>query len=197
MARRRNPQSVKQFAPGSTEGNPLVFMDIAIEGERTKRIHIELMYDVVPRTCENFRQLCTGETSMSYRENIFHRIIPEFMMQAGDTTYENGIGGKAVVRNAVRDENFILKHGLGSVSVAHQNNTNRSQFFITFLDQASWLDGKHVVFGQVVKEDLDFLKTVETLGTESGRPLKRVLIKNCGQICGAGMTRTLDEDTYY
>ena len=75
--------------------------------------------------------------------------------------------------------------------MAHQKNSNKSQFFISFVD-ASWLDGKHVVFGQVLKDDLELLRLLEQCGTESGRPLQPVLIEDCGQICGVGMSKELE-----
>ncbi len=65
----------------SQEFNPVVFFDIAIDGENAGRIVMELFAHIVPRTAENFRALCTGKKGFGYRRSIFHRIIPDYMCQ--------------------------------------------------------------------------------------------------------------------
>ncbi|KAG4101902.1 peptidyl-prolyl cis-trans isomerase E [Neocallimastix lanati (nom. inval.)] len=162
--------------------NPRVYLDITIGGVAAGRIVIELRADIVPKTAENFRALCTHEKGFGFRKSIFHRIIPQFMCQGGDFTRENGTGGKSIYGSKFEDENFILKHtGPGILSMANSGpNTNGSQFFIT-TEKTSWLDGKHVVFGHVIS-GLDVVRKMEKVGTASGKPSKKVKISDCGEL---------------
>merc|ERR1711957_722720 len=162
--------------------NPKVFFDIGSGAQNIGRIVMELRADVVPKTAENFRVLCTGEKGYGYKGSIFHRVIPQFMCQGGDFTNHNGTGGKSIYGVKFADENFVLNRACpGILSMANAGpNTNGSQFFLC-TSKTAWLDGKHVVFGSVV-EGLDVVKTVEGVGSQSGQTRSKVIVAACGQL---------------
>jgi len=164
---------------------PKVFFEVKADNKNLGRIVMELRSDVVPKTAENFRQLCTGEPGFGFRDTVFHRIIPGFMCQGGDMTHGDGRGGKSIYGRKFQDENFKLKHtGPGILSMANAGpNTNGSQFFICTA-VTSWLDGAHVVFGEVV-EGLEVVKQMERLGSRSGRTAAKVWISDCGEVTEA------------
>jgi len=172
--------------------NPIVFMDIEINGTLAGRLTFELYADTVPRTVENFRGLCTGEygrgsngtTKLHYKGSKFHRIIPGFMCQGGDFTKGTGTGGESIYGKKFEDESFrgkAGKHtGIGCLSMANAGkDSNGSQFFICTAD-TPWLDGRHVVFGKLI-DGFDVLKKMEACGSSSGAPKMNVRIVDCGE----------------
>merc|ERR1712032_1291343 len=183
------PSSPSAFLSRAMAANPKVFFDITIGGAPAGRIVMELRADVVPKTAENFRSLCTGEKGVGTKgKNLhfkgckFHRIIPGFMCQGGDFTSGDGTGGESIYGGKFADENFQLKHtGPGILSMANAGpNTNGSQFFLCTAT-TGWLDGKHCVFDSVV-EGMDVVKKMEHEGSQGGQTKQPVVIENSGQI---------------
>merc|ERR1711874_567787 len=162
-----------------------VYLELTADGEELGRIEIELFDSLVPRTTENFRQLCTGEPGFGYKGSKGHRVIPGFMIQGGDFERGDGYGGYSIYGNKFEDEKFALIHDTpGILSMANTGpDTNGSQFFITTMP-APHLDGKHVVFGKLADMGVSFavLKKIEKLGSRSGSVSKTVIIKDCGEI---------------
>lgn len=183
------PQRIK-------ENRPKVFLEVTLHKRKLGRIVLELFGDVVPKTVENFRCLCTGEKGLSavsgralhFKGSVFHKIVPGKFIQGGDITKGNGQGGDSIydqdAEGTFPSENFKLKHDRpGLISMAHKAGElgqNCSQFF--FPTKASpKLDGKHTVFGRVI-EGVDLLSKLESVGSQSGKPLFEAVISECGEL---------------
>ncbi|KKY18745.1 putative peptidyl-prolyl cis-trans isomerase [Phaeomoniella chlamydospora] len=184
----------------SSSARPRVFFDIEIGKKPQGRIVFELFSDVVPKTAENFRALCTGEKGLgksgkqlSYRGSIFHRVIKSFMIQGGDFTAFNGTGGESIYGEKFEDENFELKHDRPFLlSMANSGPaTNGSQFFVTTVPTPH-LDGKHVVFGEVINGK-NLVRNIESLPTQSDKPQQDVTVVDCGQLTGSAFDSAKDK----
>ena len=180
---------VPPWASKLTPGCAKVFFDISIDGKPAGRIEMTLASNIVPKTAENFRALCTGEKGtgrsgkpLSYKGSPFHRVITNFMCQGGDFTRQNGTGGESIYGEKFPDENFTLTHtGPGILSMANAGrNTNGSQFFLCVRDTPH-LDGKHTVFGYVSK-GYNVVKCIESYGSQSGSTSAAILVSDCGEI---------------
>lgn len=190
----QNQQNMTTYTPPVPQNpaNPKVFFDVSIGDQAAGRITFELFADAVPQTAENFRALCTGEKGtgtsgkpLHYKGSSFHRVIPQFMCQGGDFTNGNGTGGESIYGAKFADESFAGKAGVhagpGILSMANAGpNTNGSQFFICTV-QTPWLNGRHVVFGQVI-DGFDVVQKIEAVGSRSGATSQPVKILDCGQL---------------
>lgn len=170
------------------QANPVVFFDISIGGQEMGRMKMELFADIVPKTAENFRQMCTGEfrkdgIPFGYKGCTFHRVIKDFMIQGGDILKGDGTGSTSIYGASFGDENFALKHNApGLLSMANSGpNTNGCQFFVTCA-KCDFLDGKHVVFGKVV-DGLLIMRKVENVPTgHNNKPKLPIIITQCGEM---------------
>ncbi|KAF2753515.1 peptidyl-prolyl cis-trans isomerase 1 [Pseudovirgaria hyperparasitica] len=177
----------------SSKERSRVYFDIEIDGSRLGRVAFELYDDIVPKTAENFRALCTGEKgegksgrALSYKGSFFHRVIKGFMIQGGDFTKGDGTGGESIYGEKFEDENFERKHERPFLlSMANAGpGTNGSQFFVTTVPTPH-LDNKHVVFGEVINGK-SIVRTIENLPCPSGdKPSKQATIVDCGELKGA------------
>lgn len=185
-------QGTRRRVPSQTSmrtSTSKVFIEVAIGGSPAGRMVFDLFGEDVPKTCENFRCLCTGEKGVGVsgqqlhlKGSKFHRIIPQFMCQGGDITNGDGTGGESIYGRTFDDENFSIDHSsVGQLSMANSGpNTNGSQFFIT-INPCPWLDGKHVVFGEMV-EGFDVLGKMEMIGNKSGKTDQSVIVTDCGEL---------------
>jgi len=165
-----------------------VYFEMSIGGEPIGTIEIGLFGKTVPRTVKNFVEHTKKTAPEGYKGSIFHRVVNGFILQGGDFTDGDGTGGYSIykeedpLRWQFPDENFKLLHyGAGWISMANTGrDTNGSQFFITTRDKAKWLDGRHVVFGCVVK-GMDVVHKIDETPTKGDfdMPRQKVKIENC------------------
>ena len=164
---------------------------------------VELWADVVPKTAENFRCLCTGEKGacaafgsppLHYKGNAAHRIVPYQILQAGDITTGDGKGGESIYGRKFADESFDGRAGRhsskGLLSMANSGrNSNGSQFFLCTV-ATPHLDGKHVAFGRVV-EGMEYIEALSgAAGDNGGKPRRQVVIADCGDAHHVAMAAT-------
>lgn len=166
-------------------------MDISFFNEETQervteKIIIDLFDDIAPKTVHNFysfiKETEIGDEEYGYKGNKFHRIIKGFMIQGGDIVNGNGTGSISVYNGKFDDENFIKKHNKGGMlSMANSGeDTNGCQFFITE-QEAPWLDGKHVVFGEVTEETFKHILAIGNVAVGNfDEPKHDVEIVECG-----------------
>ncbi|RXK36988.1 hypothetical protein M231_05752 [Tremella mesenterica] len=174
-----------------TEEKPNCFLEVVVGTDKPQRIEIKLYDDVAPKTSNNFRGLCTGKTpegkelpkGFGYQGTKFHRIIPGFMVQGGDFEKHDGTGGVSIYGSKYSDEKPKKLHDkVGLLSMANSApHTMGSQFFITTVEKCEWLDGEHVVFGEVVN-GMDVVKAIEKCGHRTGKPTKKCFIQACGTV---------------
>ncbi|KAL0481174.1 peptidyl-prolyl isomerase H [Acrasis kona] len=167
--------------------NPLMYLDVSIGGENIGRIIIELYSHITPKTAENWRQLCVGGfqkdgKEYTFKKNKFHRIIKDFIVQAGDLISGDGTGSISIYGDRMEDENFIVSHDQpGVISMAnHGPNTGGSQWCI-FLHRSLYIDGKAVAFAKVVK-GMEVVYKMHVAETVKDVPVKPVVIEDCGQL---------------
>lgn len=194
-----NPHStrVKDEAPKHRGPNPRVFLQIEIRNKATAkqkasgRLEFELLADTVPKTAENFRCLCTGEKggNSHFLNCLFHNVTPGLSAQGGDITAGNGSGGCSIYGEQFDDENFLNRHDArGMLSMANTGrNTNNSQFHLMFI-RAKQMDKKNVVFGKMIRDEDNILRSIEDAGTKSGVPQSLISIIACGEIGGSNRT---------
>lgn len=174
-------ESADEKAKKGPKVTQIVHFDITIGGEPAGRIEIGLFGSTVPKTTKNFFELARKPAGEGYKGSKFHRVIKDFMIQGGDFTKGDGTGGRSIYGERFEDENFKLKHyGAGWLSMANAGkDTNGSQFFIT-TKQTTWLDGRHVVFGKIIK-GMDVVRKIESTPTDGrDKPSKDVVIADCG-----------------
>lgn len=187
------------------EQDSFVYLDVAVGGINEGRIIIELFNKIAPKTCENFRKLCTGEVEyegkkLSYKGSIFYRIMKGFIVQGGDFENNDGTGGRSIYGQFFDDETFEVKHEEGIVSMANNGkNTNGSQFFIVTDQDIAEIDGQNVAFGKVY-EGMDVVKSIESQKTVSiegrgDKPVDDCVIVDCGE-WKEGMKVVIQEDGY-
>lgn len=184
-------------APSIVKRPPIttrVFFDLTLGGEPVGRLTIGLYGSTLPKTTENFRALATGEKGFGYKGSSFHRVVQNFVLQGGDFTNGNGTGGRSIYGGSFPDESFEVPHFTGALSSANRGpNTNGSQFFVvtntqsgkpTWGEEATpWLNGKHVVFGEVDEESLALCLKLQNEEVDFfSKPKRQIKIVECGEL---------------
>lgn len=159
--------------------NNRVYLDITIDNKKYGKLIFELFTDVVPKTCDNFSELCKNK---AYKDIKFHRLIKDFCIQGGDITNNDGTGGISIYGPKFKDENFKITHdSIGILSMANSGpDTNNSQFFIT-LGSTEHLDNKHVAFGKCIS-GLNLIKNFNNYSVTNETPDNNIIISDCGII---------------
>ena len=163
-----------------------VYFQVEINGKDVGRIVLGLFGTVAPKTVENFRSLCAcdrGDDKLCYKGSTFHRVIPDFMIQGGDTVHGDGTGGASIYNDGgtFKDEEFkVTFNRKFLLAMANSGpDTNASQFFITTV-KTQWLTGKHVIFGKIMDGSETVVKEIEKEGTNAGAPRAKIVIVDSG-----------------
>lgn len=174
----------------TSTGNQFVYFDVAVGEAEPKRVTFQLYSDILPKTCENFRALCTGEkgvankTTLHYKNNLFHRVVKNGWVQGGDIVSKGcaGDGQCSIYGDTFPDESFAVKlNGPGILAMSNNGvHTNGSQFFIS-LRALEWLDTQTVAFGRVIS-GMDVVREISATDTMNERPAEDCKIVDCGQI---------------
>lgn len=187
--------------------NPIVFLDITVATEKIGRVVIELFKDRVPKTAENFRALCTGEKGIGssgkplhYKGSLFHKVVPQVMVQGGDIINFDGSGGESIYGTHFEDEELQVPHnaaGLLSMVNEAKPNSNSSQFVIT-MAPCPQLNNTNVVFGKVV-HGIGIINELNEVPANNDEPIEKICIANCGELTGSknwGLEDNDGEDVY-
>ncbi|NXI52214.1 PPIL6 protein, partial [Chloroceryle aenea] len=183
----KNTQASSTALHEEDECHVFVYLEIAIDEQPVGRLLFELFSDVCPRTCENFRALCTGGVKsprdgreLTYKNSLFHRLVRNEWIQGGDIITGKGDGGESIYGPTFEDESFSIRHsGRGVLGMANKGrHSNGSQFYI-ILQPTPYLDKKYVAFGQLI-EGTEVLQKLEAVTTYNERPTVACKIMNCG-----------------
>ncbi|XP_018307748.1 peptidyl-prolyl cis-trans isomerase [Mycetomoellerius zeteki] len=158
------------------------FFDIGLKEENQKlgRIVFELYDSIAPRTCENFAAFCRGVNGLSYKYTPFHRIVSGYWCQGGDVTKFNGTGGTSIYGDSFDKESSNLRHTGPGILSTYDNDDGKtdSKFNLTF-KYLRTVNGNKIVFGRVI-DGMNNIYKIEGFGTKTGKPMKSVIVLNCG-----------------
>ncbi|XP_011210097.2 peptidyl-prolyl cis-trans isomerase, rhodopsin-specific isozyme [Bactrocera dorsalis] len=161
-----------------------VYLDVKHQKKPLGRIELGLFGKIAPKAVANFRHICLrGINGTTYAGSRFHRVINRFLIQGGDILNGDGTGSTSIYGDYFEDEALTVEHNRpGYLGMANRGpDTNGCQFYITTIS-ASWLDGKHTVFGKVL-DGMDTVHAIEDVKTDTDDfPMDPVIITNCGEI---------------